>query len=56
MDASDAQLPGDAPQLSALALRTRAILPLEELRLALPTASGAGSGEPTVPPEPSWTR
>jgi hypothetical protein len=48
MDAAAAQLPGDAPQLSAVASWTSAILPPDAARLVVPVASGVGSAEPTA--------
>src|SRR5262245_32282037 len=50
------QLPSEAPQVSAVALRTTATLPPVLARFAVPVASGVGSAAPTAAADASWTR
>src|SRR5262249_11450447 len=51
-----AQLPAEAPHVSAVPSRTSAIFPPEAARFVVPLVSGAGSGAPTEAAEASCTR
>src|SRR6187399_1108630 len=56
IEVTEAQLPAEAPQLSADASRTTATLPPETAMLVVPETSGVGNAAPTAAADASCTR